>query len=633
MIGASCAVADEVARGQAWALRPNYLVARGKGAGGLMHRLLLVTAVLLAAAALSPAEAAERAAALRGLAAKYPGDRGLGSDSAVLAFSDYEDSEWKRGWDCSDWDCYHLTDDPSLAFAGAHSLEKTGPMGSEGATLSLDLKEPVEVLHHRVYARFKEGAANTRFFGISGVAAGLPQWKALGSAGVRPTELPYFCATLVTEEDHPRKPMWYPYHIDQKGPWGDNWPIDVEFPADRWFCLEMMVKMNTPGKPDGELRLWLDGRPVYAKADMRWRNDVSVRIGRAFDMVYRSTPFPNTSTYWVDNRVIATQYVGPMAGTAQATDAADPASGSRQMPDQTQESSGITLFVDPGRRSAADREQHMQYGLSATAPWAGGGSVFINFPEHLEYDTQGLSILRHWDGWENGPIPWVISPDAKQASYTVESPHEKGVMVESSARVATPDEVPPGTSGIHLSMRITNGSQRALPAIRPLLCVQYRGLTGFPSWTGNFEHSFIILDGKLVSLANLRTADPKASFKGCVVKGSPQRDTRAEQQGGLIEQDMDSALSIVESLDATRKLVVWWTPGKSMISNANIPCIHADPYFGTLQPGESAAAEGLVLFAHGDMGPVVSFLRARDRSVQGLPETVLLPSSTRTGRR
>lgn len=433
MIGASCAVADEVARGQAWALRPNYLVARGKGAGGLMHRLLLVTAVLLAAAALSPAEAAERAAALRGLAAKYPGDRGLGSDSAVLAFSDYEDSEWKRGWDCSDWDCYHLTDDPSLAFAGAHSLEKTGPMGSEGATLSLDLKEPVEVLHHRVYARFKEGAANTRFFGISGVAAGLPQWKALGSAGVRPTELPYFCATLVTEEDHPRKPMWYPYHIDQKGPWGDNWPIDVEFPADRWFCLEMMVKMNTPGKPDGELRLWLDGRPVYAKADMRWRNDVSVRIGRAFDMVYRSTPFPNTSTYWVDNRVIATQYVGPMAGTAQATDAADPASGSRQMPDQTQESSGITLFVDPGRRSAADREQHMQYGLSATAPWAGGGSVFINFPEHLEYDTQGLSILRHWDGWENGPIPWVISPDAKQASYTVESPHEKGVMVESSA--------------------------------------------------------------------------------------------------------------------------------------------------------------------------------------------------------
>jgi hypothetical protein len=48
---------------------------------------------------------------------------------------------------------------------------------------------------------------------------------------------------------------------------------------------------------------------------MRWRTDPSVHIGRAFDQVYRSKPFPRTSTYWVDNRVIATKYIGPMART------------------------------------------------------------------------------------------------------------------------------------------------------------------------------------------------------------------------------------------------------------------------------------------------------------------------------
>jgi len=99
-----------------------------------------------------------------------------------------------------------------------------------------------------------------------------------------------------------------------------------------------------------------------------------------------------------------------------------------------------------------------------------------------------------------------------------------------------------------------------------------------------------------------------------VVKGCPQRDTRAERQGGLIEKDMDLALSVVESLDARRKVVIWWTPGKSMIANANIPCIHADPYFGNLAPGKSAYAEGMVLFSEGDPEPIIQALKARDRT-------------------
>jgi hypothetical protein len=542
-----------------------------------------------------------------GLAAKYPGDRGLAADPAVLSVSSYEDENWKAGWECSDWECYRLTDNPKVVFSGAHSLVKTGRAGSSGGTLSLDLAHPTDVLYHRMYAKFSEGAANTRIMGISGVGAGLPQWKALGSAGIRPTELAYFCATLVTEEEHPLQPMWYPYHIDQKGPWGDNWPLDVEFPVNRWFCLEMMVKMNAPDKADGELRLWVDGKPVYAKTDLRWRTDPSVHIGRAFDMVYRSKPFPHDSTYWVDNRVIATEYIGPMVANNQKQTAPQ-AARSQTMPNE------IKFFVDPQRRSKTDREQHMQYGLSLTSPWEGGGDVFLNFPEHLEYDTQGMSLLRHWDGWETGHIPWLISPDGKQASYEVESPYEKGVIIQAFARLATADELPPGTSGVHLSMRITNGSPRPLPTIRPLLCLQYRGLTGFPAWIGNFKHTFILIGGKPVALADLPTADPNTTFKGCVVQGCPQRDTRAEVQGGLIKQDMDAAISAIESLDGKRKLITWWTPGKSMISNTNIPCLHADPYFGTLAPGATTSAEGLLLFTDHDLSPIMTSLKARDRT-------------------
>jgi len=766
------------------------------------HVLIALSAVVVLVGFLGLAQARAAQGDIEwGLAAQYPGDTGIEKDPAVVYFTGYEDESWKDRWGCSDWDSYSLTDDSGLVFAGRKSLQKFGPMGKTGASLTYDLPRPVDVLYHRVYARFSREAANTRFIGISGVAEGMPQWKAMGSAGVRPTELPYFCATLTTLNDQPRRPIWYPYHIDQKGPWGDNWPIDVEFPADKWFCLEMMVKMNTAGERDGELHLWVDGKHVYGKTDIRWRLDPTVQVGRAFDQVYRSKPFPRGSYYWVDNRVVATEYIGPMlpagstpmevtrkpaAKVAQAdtgmvekfradfetgsvgewgnaelvrpgyqgskgavktvvgsqalglwgldvpvtestligfayrteampslqlmlwgkgardnfrfslpatggrwkelalagndfttldgtsllgdtiggvtfitdnreiegqklwvdnfvigeragrdaegpsakTPGAPPqaekkpapgrtAAGSVLMPEHRPTGGGIHLFVDPGRRSAEDREQHSQYGLSITAPWNDGGTLFINFPEHLEYDVQGRSILRHWDNWEDQSVPWVLSPDGKQASYRVESPHPeaRGVVVEAFARVADPEEVPEGTRGVHLAMRVINNGESALPTVRPLLCFQYRELTGFPAWIDNFKHSFLVFDGKLKRISQLPTENPDTKFKGCVVKGCPQRDTRAERQGGLIAEDMDLALSVVESMDGKRKLIVWWTPGKSMITNANIPCIHADPYFGSLEPGQSAYAEGLALFTEkDDLTPIIKELKSRDRT-------------------
>jgi hypothetical protein len=99
-----------------------------------------------------------------------------------------------------------------------------------------------------------------------------------------------------------------------------------------------------------------------------------------------------------------------------------------------------------------------------------------------------------------------------------------------------------------------------------------------------------------------------------IVRSCPQRDTRSEATGGLITTDMDLALSVVTSLDDKRKIIIWWTPGKSMIANANIPCMHADPYFGTLKPGEEAFAEGVILFTNGDPEPIINYLTEKDRN-------------------
>lgn len=260
-----------------------------------------------------------------------------------------------------------------------------------------------------------------------------------------------------------------------------------------------------------------------------------------------------------------------------------------------------------------DREKRFTYGLNINSPWENGGTLFMHFPEHLEYNPVGNTILRHYDSI---PTPWIISSDGQQASYRIESPALKNVIVESFARSSFENEFPADVSVVKLAMRITNNGTQTLPVIRPLICMQYNGLNGFPQKLGgNYKHNFILINDRLTPLSDLPTSDPNTNFKGCVVKGCPQRDTRSEATGGLISQDMDLALSVVTSLDGKRKVIFWWTPGKSMIANAFIPCIHADPYFGTLRTGQQAYAEGIILFTEGDLEPIINFLKSKDRKV------------------
>ena len=267
----------------------------------------------------------------------------------------------------------------------------------------------------------------------------------------------------------------------------------------------------------------------------------------------------------------------------------------------------IHFYIDPNKMSEAPVEK-LTYGLFITAPWENGGDLYLNFPEHLEYNPVGNTILRHFD---TIPNPWIISPDGKQASYRVQSLELEDVYVESFARVMHNEDFPFDAQGVHVAMRIINHGSKTLPVIRPLICNQFKGLTGFPQRHHDYQHNHIVIDDQITALSDLPTENLETTFKGCVVEGCPQRDSRAERNGGLIEQDMDAALSIVTSLDQQRKVIFWWTPGKSMIANSFIPCIHADPYFGTLKPGEDSFAEGLILFSEGDIQPIVKYLKEK----------------------
>lgn len=66
----------------------------------------------------------------------------------------------------------------------------------------------------------------------------------------------------------------YVYHKNQKGDYGDSFafPDDFRFPTDAPVKVRLAVSMNTPGKRDGTLRVWIDDKAMVQRTDLEWRS-------------------------------------------------------------------------------------------------------------------------------------------------------------------------------------------------------------------------------------------------------------------------------------------------------------------------------------------------------------------------
>lgn len=67
-----------------------------------------------------------------------------------------------------------------------------------------------------------------------------------------------------------------------------------QFEPGRWHCLEQEVALNTPGRSDGIIRVWLDGRPVFATSDLLFRTAPALRI----EGIFFSTFFGGHDASW-----------------------------------------------------------------------------------------------------------------------------------------------------------------------------------------------------------------------------------------------------------------------------------------------------------------------------------------------
>jgi hypothetical protein len=89
------------------------------------------------------------------------------------------------------------------------------------------------------------------------------------------------------------------------------------FTPGQWICIEQAVQLNTPGRADGSVSVWLDGKLVFNQPDMSYRTTDSLKI----DGVFFSTFFGGGDPSWASPTdqytdfaafVVSKQLIGPL---------------------------------------------------------------------------------------------------------------------------------------------------------------------------------------------------------------------------------------------------------------------------------------------------------------------------------
>jgi len=300
-----------------------------------------------------------------GLSARHPGDAGIARDPAVLFAEDFEESSleqvdkhWGGETSNKDGKVLSLSSEVPPQSPGKQSLQMTGTLGENSGGHLYTVFPGVDKAFVRFYVKFAaDHGYEHHFVELGGYNPPTPYPNP--RAGTRPQgddRVMVFIDPIGEYGQYPPPGIWmlYTYWPEMKISadnmyWGNCMnPIHPQpVPRGQWQCVELMIKLNTPGKADGELALWLDGKLVMhvvkgiprgpwsgmgfdllAKGGepfegLRLRTSAELNINHLWlehyvdEFAQRQSNLDNpnpVNRVWFDDVVVSTQYIGPIWG-------------------------------------------------------------------------------------------------------------------------------------------------------------------------------------------------------------------------------------------------------------------------------------------------------------------------------
>lgn len=268
-----------------------------------------------------------------GLSAAYPRDRGITRHPAVVFAENFEDDDWAS----------HL----SSVSQGSDAILTRGKRDKffepvDGEALRVSVPQGQNVGLNALYRFARETGSEPEEMYFRYMLRFGDDWDPIESGG----KLPGFAGTydrggwggrkangrngwstrgtFFRARDHGstisrlRGIGSYVYSADMKGTYGSTWGWNLGptgmLEKNRWYSIEQHVRLNTPGRPDGVLRAWVDGQLVFERTDIRFRDVPDLKIETLWMNVYHggTTRAPQDMTLYIDNLVIASEYIGPL---------------------------------------------------------------------------------------------------------------------------------------------------------------------------------------------------------------------------------------------------------------------------------------------------------------------------------
>jgi hypothetical protein len=294
-----------------------------------------------------------------GIAARYTGDVGMADDPNVIFVDDFE--SWQQHGTsplASTWQVRSNTVSQTRAVPGTVSVDGSAGLGENvleiacwtqgtgsqvgGLALKLGnyshanegLGDGYDDLYVRYYMKFDKTYRAVRNHGTNlggrDVRRSDAAW--VGMAGIRDVSTRgYFYSGVQPRGELGGRELemgFYSYHLDKKGPWGENYEVGREVPIQvgQWYCVERHMRLNTvdpsqpdPANRDGLEELWIDGRLTIRKEGVRFRRVPHLHITFfSLETYYHGLPEQyvgsNPIKVYFDNVAIARTYIGPIHG-------------------------------------------------------------------------------------------------------------------------------------------------------------------------------------------------------------------------------------------------------------------------------------------------------------------------------
>ncbi len=282
-----------------------------------------------------------------GIAAHHPGDVGIAKDPAVVLHADFEDcdttADLSRTWDVRyGQEHMSITEVPADVNSGRRALEMTIPkqMRSLSVDVGRNLAETRDVLFLRFYTKFQQGFDIPQTSSHNGGCISSRYYPGgAATPGKRADGHNKFIANFENEigwrgdAPSPGPLNIYIYHPEQRSDYGDHFfstgvvqpntslpgnfgPHFVPRPdfvpqLGRWYCLEYMLKANTPGQRDGRIACWVDGKLIADFPNLRLRDTEDLKIDRFDVCLFIAENSLRENKKWYDDIVAATSYIGP----------------------------------------------------------------------------------------------------------------------------------------------------------------------------------------------------------------------------------------------------------------------------------------------------------------------------------